>query len=99
MEAKMKPFVIVSLFVATLASTASIAQTATLPLQSPAEREVQHADSALQQKLQQLQQSEQNQFERNQVETNQLRRENQPNATIGPGDWRGGVASRFHGSH
>ncbi len=63
----MKPLVIAAVFTGTLASTAAIAQTETLPLQSPAESQWQQTNRSLQREDQQIQRNEQTQFDNNQL--------------------------------
>jgi hypothetical protein len=82
----MKPFLTASFLAAALGSTAALAQTGTLPLQSPAEREGQHLDRAIQQELQQTQQENQQMLQHDQIqsELNQLRLQNQQHEMFGP---------------
>ena len=83
----MKPVAIALFVAAAFESTAAIAQTETLPLQSPAERQVQQTNRAIQQELQQTQQENQQTLHNDQFrsEIDRLRLQNQQHELLEPG--------------
>jgi hypothetical protein len=86
METTMKLFLTASFLAAALGSSAALAQTGTLPLQSPAERQVLQTDRAIRRELQQTQQEDQQmlQHDQTQSEINQLRLQNHQHEMFGP---------------
>ena len=86
MEINMKPAFIALFVAAAFESTVAIAQIETLPLQSPAERQVQQTNRAIQQELQQTQQENQQTLQNDQVqsEADRLRLQGQQHEISGP---------------
>jgi hemolysin activation/secretion protein len=86
----MKLSALALLFASFSGAVAALAQTEVLPLQSPAEQQVQQTNRAIQRELQQTQEENQQTLRNDQIqsEIDRLRLQDQPHQTLVPGTRR-----------